>query len=95
LTQREFVIELIGRGIRLVQAMPLDRLRRFAQRFTAFLDQPIPQARERLVMPFPALWDSGGNSTLARRFVFSSFAARSAWGAAECDRDVFMGAPFS
>jgi hypothetical protein len=26
--------------------------------------------------------------------VCSSFAARSAWGAAECDRDVFMGAPF-
>jgi hypothetical protein len=57
LAQREFVIELIGRGIRLVQAMPLDRLRRFAQRFTAFLDQPIPQPRERLVMPFSALWD--------------------------------------
>jgi hypothetical protein len=57
LAQREFVIKLVGRGIRLMQAMPLDRFRRFAQRFTALLDQPIPQARERLVMPSPALWD--------------------------------------
>jgi hypothetical protein len=42
LAQRELVIKLVGRGIRLMQAMALDRLRSYAQRFSAFLDQPTP-----------------------------------------------------